>query len=428
MKLTEQTLKALRTDKAQEEHYHDRTPRAGVRVTRAGRKSFFAFYRSPLDGRTRRAWLGEHESGRLGGGPYLTLKDFEAAYTVLRGKVAAGIDPIPEETGAKRKVRSLPLSPATRWTPAEELPEGLRKWIPEGYGHGTVAHLFRQYFEEHAIPHLEEKTVANYLQPFRKHVLSRFGKVEASKLTAEMVRSAISQIQTTAPASAKDVKKILSVAYSWAINNNRLGVTSNPTGDVKLTAPRSKRDRWLIDSELETLFVGLEEIDQECADCLRLILYSGCRPGESHNLLASEIINLSGEKVWRMKDPKNGSEFLIPIQGKIAEVIARRPAFGPLFPSLAGKASYPSKLKAQMERLRKLTGLDYFRPHDLRRTARTHFSMLSIPDSVGEALLNHVKEGVEGTYNLYSYWRERKEALTLWHQKLDTLEAQELAA
>ncbi|HEY7213379.1 MAG TPA: hypothetical protein VIC28_02060 [Thermoanaerobaculia bacterium] len=38
-------------------------------------------------------------------------------------------------------------------------------------------------------------------------------------------------------------------------------------------------------------------------------------------------------------------------------------------------------------------------------------------------MLNHVKGEVEGTYALYDYWKERKEALALWHSKLAALSA-----
>ncbi len=52
-------------------------------------------------------------------------------------------------------------------------------------------------------------------------------------------------------------------------------------------------------------------------------------------------------------------------------------------------------------------------------------SGLGIRDEVGEALLNHAKEGITGTYDLYSYWPERKDALRLWHHKLAALKAGE---
>jgi integrase len=48
----------------------------------------------------------------------------------------------------------------------------------------------------------------------------------------------------------------------------------------------------------------------------------------------------------------------------------------------------------------RLSGLEDIRPHDFRRTGRTHIPALGILDSVPEALLNHVKGEIEGTYNL----------------------------
>jgi integrase len=69
-----------------------------------------------------------------------------------------------------------------------------------------------------------------------------------------------------------------------------------------------------------------------------------------------------------------------------------------------------------------------FRPHDFRRTARTHFSALGVSEAVAEALLNHAKGEIEATYNLYTYWTERKAALTLWHEKLAGLRRESAAA
>ena len=55
---------------------------------------------------------------------------------------------------------------------------------------------------------------------------------------------------------------------------------------------------------------------------------------------------------------------------------------------------------------------------------RTHLSSLGVRDEVAEAALNHAQEDLKQTYNLYSYWNERKAALALWHGKLESLRAQ----
>jgi hypothetical protein len=51
----------------------------------------------------------------------------------------------------------------------------------------------------------------------------------------------------------------------------------------------------------------------------------------------------------------------------------------------------------------------------------TNFPIRRGPSS--EALLNHSKAEIEGTYNLYEYWEERKEALRRWQETLARLQS-----
>ena len=44
-----------------------------------------------------------------------------------------------------------------------------------------------------------------------------------------------------------------------------------------------------------------------------------------------------------------------------------------------------------------------------------------VRDEVAESRLNHAKEQVNGTYNLYTYWQVRKDALRPWHERLERL-------
>ena len=60
--------------------------------------------------------------------------------------------------------------------------------------------------------------------------------------------------------------------------------------------------------------------------------------------------------------------------------------------------------------------------HDFRRTARTHLAALSVDPVVAERCLNHRIKGVEGIYNRYQYFEERKAALMLWCDLLVALE------
>jgi hypothetical protein len=93
MKLTEARILTLRTEKPQEDVFHERTPGAGLRISRRGRKTWFLLYVSPITKKMRRIYFGEHPSGLLGREKYLSLTDFEREYTIARADLARGIDP-----------------------------------------------------------------------------------------------------------------------------------------------------------------------------------------------------------------------------------------------------------------------------------------------------------------------------------------------
>jgi len=59
--------------------------------------------------------------------------------------------------------------------------------------------------------------------------------------------------------------------------------------------------------------------------------------------------------------------------------------------------------------------------HDLRRTARTHFSALPVPEVVRELLLAHKQKGLHAVYDQYSYLDEKRTALKLWAARLRTI-------
>jgi hypothetical protein len=62
--------------------------------------------------------------------------------------------------------------------------------------------------------------------------------------------------------------------------------------------------------------------------------------------------------------------------------------------------------------------LDPWVNHDLRRTLRTGLSKLRVDRDVREAVLAHVRPGVEGVYDRYDYLDEKRDALERWSAHL----------
>jgi integrase len=415
-RLTEASIPSLRTTLPQEDVFHIATPGAGLRVTREGRKSWFLLYYSPVTGKKRRLMIGEHPSGKKGERRYLTLKQFETDYQILRGKIAEGKDPqcvTVQETGLAPKRLGPELFPAE-----------IRGLFPEGVLEGTLGALLAAYLGV-VKGQLAPRSFYGYRGAAKTWLIPRFVKTPLEAFGEEDVRALLSDVTRRAPQSVREVKKVLSCAFTWA-KAHVPGVKVNPAQNVPVTVPKGQRDRWLTDQELETFFQTLPRMrDQTAADCHLLILASLCRPSEAASARAEDLLVMNGERVWRIPDTKNGRDFLIPLTGLVGEVLLRRSLAvggkGPLFWASSEKKAYPTKLKDSNTDFRKLSQLDNVRPHDWRRTGRTHLSSLGVRDEVAEAVLNHAKENLKQTYNLHEFWSERKEALGLWHEKLQAL-------
>jgi integrase len=76
---------------------------------------------------------------------------------------------------------------------------------------------------------------------------------------------------------------------------------------------------------------------------------------------------------------------------------------------LFGNLGY--KKKEKFPNLLGLAGVEHFVVHDLRRTCRSLLAEINVPSHIAERCLNHKLKGVEGVYDRYDYFDERKESL-----------------
>jgi len=81
----------------------------------------------------------------------------------------------------------------------------------------------------------------------------------------------------------------------------------------------------------------------------------------------------------------------------------------------AGKNGMTSDkaLGRAMRRLFEIGALDIepVRPHDFRRTIRTHLEKLNVAPHIAEKCLNHSLGAINAVYNKNTYFDERREAL-----------------
>lgn len=65
--------------------------------------------------------------------------------------------------------------------------------------------------------------------------------------------------------------------------------------------------------------------------------------------------------------------------------------------------------------------IERFTPHDFRRTARSNTKRLKVDYDTAEAMLNHVKKGLERTYDLYEMEEEKRAWFLMWEQEIASI-------
>lgn len=271
MRLTKETIASLRTDAQQELFWDDKVTGLGVRVTRAGAKSWILNYRT-ADRVMRRQTLGKAE--------VLHPDTARKMARELLVSVARGADPLTEH-----KVR---------------------------VAEPTVAELEAAFTPEHT-PSVKPSTREGNASLWRSQLLPRLGKRKVRELDAHDIAELLHDMRAT-PYVANRCVRLLSKAYAVAAKRWRAwgwpAVERNPCKGAELH-PEKKRERYLAPEELRAFLDALDSwpstpTQWRYARALRLLLLTGCRRGEW--LRATWDMVDEPHALLRLPDSKTGSK------------------------------------------------------------------------------------------------------------------------
>jgi integrase len=432
--LDDMTIRNLK--RAEKEYTRREKGGFGIRVLPTGRKVFFYLYR--VDGVRRFLNLGQYKDKQHPNG--ITLEEARRAFTIEQGKVTAlkagrseGVDP------AKAKQEA-----AERRIAAEE----------ERRKSSTVEELVKEYIEKHAMKFM--RSCEEDVRILKKDVIPSWGKRKATDVTKRDVVLLLEGIvERGAPGMSNNTFRVIRKMFNFAVERGIL--PHSPAIGVKELAPKVARERALSADEIKTLWGNLDKaaISDEIRGALKLMLLTAQRPGEVIGLHTGEIdgdwwtipserakngkahrVFLShsakgiiAQSIERVKDIREiplektyeGHIFPCPHRDKVQSIdahalsmVIRRNFAWPLLDK-KGKPLYGKDGKPATENR---LGVDYFTPHDLRRTAATFMAQMGFMDEVIDAVLNHAKQGVIKVYNLYRYDKEKQQALETWERKL----------
>ncbi|WP_312241704.1 tyrosine-type recombinase/integrase [Pantoea sp.] len=279
---------------------------------------------------------------------------------------------------------------------------------------------------------------------YRKDIAPAIGEVSLMKVTPIDVRSIIQKITASdRPTTANDALLYMKQLFNHAIklglvqNNPATAFRVNDAGGIE-----KSRERALSLDEIAHVFkVFREHSDSFPRDnylACALLLLLAVRKSELTEAPWSEF-NLEDKK-WSLpkERSKSGVGIVIPLPPLAIEILEelkvrawdspyvfpnRRTsknqhmgkdtlnrAIAKLFGVEPGKKKKPKNVMGDIE---------YFTVHDLRRTSRSLLASLSIPPHVAERCLNHKLKGVEGIYDRYDYFDERKNAIENLGEKLE---------
>lgn len=213
-------------------------------------------------------------------------------------------------------------------------------------------------------------------------------------------------------------------------------IVANPCAGIQLDSiigkrPAPRQRLMLLDDELHVLLNA--QMRDENLLALRIALATGVRISELFTAKRSDLY--LNEARWHIPASKTGAEMDIPLAPLVVEWFER-------LVEISGSSKYilPARLSNRLNRFDGDThvskdaireAIDYwiehhdpkirrFTPHDLRSTMKSHMRKLGVSRDISEMCLNHKMPGVEGIYDQYTYYDERRAALELWAAFLTT--------
>lgn len=268
------------------------------------------------------------------------------------------------------------------------------------------------------------RTIKDKAEIYRREIAPRLAAKTIYDVTEEDLVKLVIAKGKVARVRANRLAAELMVFFGWAasLRGMEVGLQSNPSrrlGDLKF--PEVPRSRRLAEQEIGWFLQGLVEEDPIYQRGMLLCLLTAARLGEVTEARTDELVY----GVWtipasRTKNSVEHSIVLGPwgwslMQSKSEWVFPAPKIEGPLTRDCWYKAR--NRVKRRME---KLAGrpIERFTPHDFRRTARSNTKRLKIDFETAEAMLNHVKKGLERTYDRYELEEEKRVAFLKWEDEI----------
>jgi len=390
------------------------------------RRTWIYRYKSPVDERMRQVKLGEW--------PGMSYHAAVAQWEVLRKRRDDGVDLSVE----KKEQRQSTQKAAVRQISGT-----------------TVRKVCDTYWAGYVRKNRVQKGSAEVARTF-KTMLDGIADMQATEVTRKIAFDHIKKYDS-APVQAGNLRRELGAAWDYCLDSGDLPENTpnwwrlilrgklRSKGHAKLGVKKGATKRVLSPAEAGQLIRWLPNFSNNVDDMLTLYFWTAVRGAEIEKIEGREVAEEPTGLWWTIPKRKtknvnreDADDHRVPLVGRAAAVVRRRKeAYGDgyLFPSNSREGYFPQKsagvavyhhmpyCQTRKDWPRVRLPVENWAPHDLRRTARTFLASLGCPRDVGEVILGHMLEGEEGTYNRYTFDKERRQWLMRLSEYLEQLAA-----
>lgn len=341
-----------------------------MRITASGATSFILDYY--VAGHRRRYTIGRH--------PEMKASVARARAEALRVRIRDGYDPMEERVQSR-------IEP-------------------------TVENQAAEYIEHYAAPNKRPSSLRNDRQMIEGIIVPRIGKLRL-KAVGKRDLELLHQSLKATPYRANRVLALLSTMFNYALANKLL--VENPAKGVE-KFPEAKRECFLTVEQVQRFQEALDSYsDQNAANALRLLLFTGSREGE---VLGAEWDQFDlARGVWTKPSHNTKQKRVehVPLSAGILELLQSMipKESGPLFPGVRGGAR--TTLRRPWVQACKAVGLvetltvkgkrgpiTKYRPtvriHDMRHSFASHLVSNGISLQIVGKLLGHTQAGTTMRY------------------------------
>lgn len=390
--VTDKSILAARPGTSRKEIPVEGAPGLYLIVQPSGARSWAIRYR--FNNKTYKTTIGAY--------PLITLKVARDEARRVKDAVAKGVDP-------------TDMTEATDYTFGGVFAEYMTRHH-EARNVGTTIKTIRSMANTSILPYWKDRDVRNISRRDVVQLLDRL-------------------IDRGTPVQANRVLTSLKKFFKWCIERGVIeGVP--PTLGMSKPAPEKERERVLTEDQLNLIWRAAGRIGFPYGTVTKALMLTGQRKMEVGGVSYAEFGTRDNAPVWLIPKErcKNKREQLLPVMPLLADVFAT-----PV--KVKGKSDFIftndgetvvnayddakklidattlAILQEEAGEGVEVENIPHWTFHDLRRTCATGMAEMGVEPHVVEAVLNHKSGVISGTsarYNRYSYFAEKKAALSLW--------------